>query len=682
MADEVVVSLRAEGVEEVKKELRSVRELYIELERAAISSAERISDRRLAIVRRETQETKKLLRTLQAEENFGSSTGRGPRRARSALGGSAGGGTPEWNLFSGAGAGSFAVDQSSMMSAMSGAAKAAGVIGVGIMAFKAGLDLAVEGLKQFSGFLINDVIKPALALETVATQMENASGGTIRAEQVMDQTRAVQVKYNLAADKGAQVINDLADGTGRAALAMELLEPLAEMSKAYGADIGELGGLATAIAAKDPTISGQGVMGALRQIVAGGQVEGSIFSMKTLAGLQGGLFEKADKLSGSSTQKTAQLVAGLQTGGIVGKADVSLTNMNAFIQDVTNRAQKGGKLERYNLLDEAGNLKDIGAAVRASLQESGGNRAGLNKLKLSDTGGSFLGNFFSTFTDALKENGGDMNKALEEATATFEKVKAATLDEATVKQGAAAVMDTAGERWEKALNEIKDKMLVVMPAVDDFVDKIVERTPDIAEAAATLADALVGLADWLAEWMLDNRKDTSEGRQKLLNREQRDLNKAIIRGQREGIDTTALEKQKELGQAAYNEQEAALKLLSGTKADEQFRQKIGAYSTNEEENQKLLASRGAARSEYEMARLKEIEQNPYMDVKDLMKYGGGEEQLKILQDYQSKVQANMTEKIGSSLDPFLAAAKKAAEELQKVADSANEVDRSKPFTKK
>jgi len=380
-----------------------------------------------------------------------------------------------------------------------------GMAAIGIGALAAGISLATEGLKQFGGFLISDVIKPAFALETFSTQLENSTFGSIKAADVMAKGREMQLKYNMSAMEAAETINTLADKTGNAKVAFESMDQMAALSKGYGVDMGQMADMAGAFYKQDQTLNANQLMGIIRtQLAQGGA--GSI-TLKEIAGLSGSYTTNMGKMAGDVNAKAASLGAAMQTGGITGKADVSIGNINSFISEIGAIAKDKGM---KGVLNEQGQVKDLGVAIREALMKSGGNLQKLGGMGFSKPAQDFIVQYEGAYNEGLKKFGGSAEKAAAYATEGFEKMRTATMSEADVKRASARVMATSGEKMETAVNLIKTKLMGVMPQVKVFVDVLVSKAPAIASAALTLAQAMISCANVIAKMFPDT--DTRQKR--------------------------------------------------------------------------------------------------------------------------------------------------------------------------
>jgi len=475
--DPVVVALHQKGAESVKSALRDVHDAIVAIDAASVASlaaGQRASKVRISALRTEAALIKKM-----SGERGGSNSpisramggGLAEKMQRASTGPklaeSAGNGTGIGNLI-----------------------KAAGAAGAAFAVLKSSIDMTVSALSSFGGYLIADIVKPAFALDKFAVQLENASGGSIKSQEVMDKSRAAQLRWNIDAMDAAQAASKLTDETGNAKVAFDSLNVLGMLAQGYGAEISDLSGLASAMynsGMKD-------IQGGLFKQLAQGQIEGGRFTIKDISHLGGGLMEQNSRFSSSMSaeNRLSSLGAALQTGGITGKADVSLTNMNSFLKEASSKM----RTRHADLFDKSGGIKDLGAVLRAVLIDSKGDSGKLKSAGFSDTSSAFVMQYMGKFQEALAK-GASIKDAAEQTLSGFEKMRNATMSEADVKAAATKVMMTSGERMASAQNAIKDKLMGLMPQISTLVNSLSNKAPQIASAAMMLARVFLALAEVL-----------------------------------------------------------------------------------------------------------------------------------------------------------------------------------------
>ena len=480
--DPVTIALRQEGLNDVKAALRDVQEAIAQLDQFSVRSAKDASHARVRGLKAEAAERQRLLGDSSQKVSRRTSRKQESRDAfRRALGGDSG-----WSVRRSTSGPTISESSGGASSMMSLVGKA-GVAGAAIGVFMTAIDFASDALKQFGGFLISDVIKPQFALEKFATQLENSSNGAVKAQTVIDRSRAIQARWNIDSMEAAQAAATLADKTGDMNVAFGALEDIAMLSKGYGVGTDELSALSAAIFNLDQKMGKEGLQKALYTQLAQGQVAGGRFTIKDIAGLGGELVKNASRLTGDADVRLASIGAALQTGGITGKADVSMTNVNSFL------AEAATKLKGSKAVNDKGQIADLGLAIREVLMKTGGDAGKLKTLGYSDTSTSFIMQYMTDFQEALK-GGAKSADAAARATSTFEQMRTAIADEKSVRAAANNVMQTAAERYETAMNQIKDKLYSLMPQISTLVSSLAGKGPQLANAAMVLAQVFIAAA--------------------------------------------------------------------------------------------------------------------------------------------------------------------------------------------
>lgn len=547
---EILTSLLKSG--DVKKELMSLKDAMIAFEIETAKAAEKGTKIRMAANNKETtskiknaEKLAKLNKSLSDDLGGGADTG-------DSLGGKSNVTTPRKQGF-------FKQLQSespqfkTVSSTFGKMATMAGAAGLAIGAMAAGIGMATEGLKQFGGFLISDVIKPAFALETLAVQTENASGGQVKAQQIMDVSNGLQERWNIDALEAANSLGEFIDKTGDPKMAMGMMDNLAMISKGFGASMEDLSGLAAAMFKKG--MSGNDLRDLMYTQLAQGQ-SGKI-TIKEIAKLGGEFTKSSAVMAGDDKVKMASLGAALQTGAITGKAEVSMSNLNAFLSQVS-KAKFADKVVVGKNQEGEGIIGDVGNAIRQALIATKGNMSmkAIQGTGLSDSASSFLVQYGQKFQEGLKMYGKDLEKAADYATKDFEDMRKVTTDEMTVKAAANKVMQTSGEKFQTSINAIKAKLMQTVPEVQKFVDVLTDKTPAIADAALTLAEVMIAVAAKLG--MLIPESDTRLKRKMQLERT------------KDYFEKQAAEKEKQAGDIAAEQalDDAKIEKLKGKKDPE------------------------------------------------------------------------------------------------------------------
>ena len=495
--DPVTIALRQEGLNDVKAALRDVQDAIAALDEFSANSAKNASRSRIRNYKLEAKERERLIgektksprsrkETAQDAFNraFGGGGGGGVRRAfNRALGGGGGGGVRRASNGP-----SIAEQSNSMGSSLTSLATKAGVIGAAFGLMKSATDFAVDALKQFGGFLISDVIKPAFALETAAQQLENASGGQIKAAEIQEKTRSAALKHNLDPDVLLEAASRMVDLTGDAKTSFNVLDAVGTLAKSRGADPKQLAEFAATLKNFDPKASAEDIVNLLTTQLAQGDM-GSV-PLKEAAALGGRLTAPAAFLSGNTDVRLASMGALLQSGRKgFGSTDELVTGIGNLINEVTSQKMVGSK--KY--LNSEGQIGDVAGLIGGILKETGGDAKKISALGLSDPASKFVKAYLPTFNEAGK---GDKGKeAVEGLIRGFMEARTSIDRE---KDNERKVLQTSGEKWNATIEGLKDKLLDVMPEVQKFVDKFAEVAPQFGGALVTLAKVMVKVANFLA----------------------------------------------------------------------------------------------------------------------------------------------------------------------------------------
>lgn len=324
-------------------------------------------------------------------------------------------------------------------------------------------------------------------------------------------------------------------------------------------------------------------------------------TIKEIAKLGGEFTKSSAVMAGDDKVKMASIGAALQTGAITGKAEVSMSNLNAFLSQVS-KASFASKVVVGKNQDGEGTIGDVGNAIRQALIATKGNMSmkAIQSTGLSDSASSFLVQYGQKFQEGLKMYGKNLEKAAEYATQDFEEMRKVSTDEMTVKAAANKVMQTSGEKFQTSINAIKAKLMQAVPEVQKFVDILADKTPAIADAALTLADILIAAAKKIG--MLLPETDTRMKRRMELERT------------KDYFEQKAVEKENKAGELAKKQEEDDVRIktlkdkkgpktkaeqeeLAKLEADKAERiKKIEAFNKEAEEERK---KKEAAQKEYE-----------------------------------------------------------------------------------
>lgn len=558
-----------------------------------------------------------------------------------------------------------------------------GIAGLGLDLFKSGLDLATQGLKTFAGFLLNDVVKPFTVLETRAQQIANASSGKLTGLEISGAVRAEKLRSNIGEDKLLDAAEKFQDITGESVLAFQMLDTIGMLTKGRG-------GSATEQAAFAASVFKPGMGKAdLDRLLLGFTGQGDIGSipLQQMAKLGGKVVAPAGEMGGDYARRILTSTGLLQAARPgFGTVDLASTGLNTFFTNVSSNFDKlklggfGGFFEKT--AEGKRVVSDPAALIGALLAKTSGNISNLKDLGFTDPGARLVRSFGEQFGGAYKTARGrgetdeqaraSAGKAVEAYIKTF--VNATSSMEAESKKRD-AVMATTGERWESAVNRIKDRMLTIMPAVEKLVDSFEARAPDIADAAEKLADALVSVAEFLDKWVLGRDTSTTEGRRREFGRDTRQFARAAEEVERAG-GGVSMKRFLEGQTVVQGAKEEAIAALEKTKTTDVFRSKyatLGRGYTDESEAKARKLESGIMRTF-----IADIEASPERGMKaaeGALKRGElSKEQFDILAKL-STATTKAAQDFGTLTDGILETTKR----LSELANSAGEAAKSKPL---
>ena len=206
MVSTVGIALKSSGIGEVKSALKGVKQALIELEKDSTAAVRNASKTRIAILKEEYKEREHLAKRAAATEN---NLGRGFGRPSSTRPATVGGGA-----FGGIGSvTNFGMQELGLggITKLAGAAGVAGAaVGALFMALKAGIDIATSALKAFGSFMLNDIIKPELDLNTkykqLAAKSAEEGGRGLTSGEAKSAADAMFIRYNLSKEDAVKAM--------------------------------------------------------------------------------------------------------------------------------------------------------------------------------------------------------------------------------------------------------------------------------------------------------------------------------------------------------------------------------------------------------------------------------------------------------------------------------------------
>lgn len=476
----ISLALKAEGIEQVREAIRGVKHSFIEMDQAAIASSDAASKKRIATMRAEGRIKIALLRE---EEQAKVRSVREFKKATGQLGG---------------------FDKLHAAYKEGGnygdIMKAAGSAGLAFGVFNSAVNFASQSLKQFASFVINDVIKPGLALQTRAQQVANNSGGALTPGAVMSQARAIGLKNNMDPMAVIEATGRFQDLTGEAALGFGIMPTVAAISKGRGQDPKALAELAAAtyrpgMKEKD--------MNQLLLTMTGQGEKGSI-PIGELARLGGRLTAPAEKLGGDWFTKVTTANALLQTAKRTGfgTVDEASEGLNKFVGD----AQLHGKAmspQSFASVNGVDTIIDPVQYLGDVFRKTRGSGTALHAMGFSEPAAKFIGAYQGVFSEGYKgaKDAGKNETQARDAGATavegfVNSMKTQTSTMAAEEDRRDAVTRTAGEKFATGLATIEGSISAKMaPTVEKLANAFVEHTDEIVRAAVLVATMLGDLAE-------------------------------------------------------------------------------------------------------------------------------------------------------------------------------------------
>lgn len=487
MAVPVSLALKGEGIPEVRAAIQSVRHSFIEMDQAALASSDTASRKRIANLRAEARIKLSLLREDEQA------------RVRSVR-------ERSENAFAYATGHRMATDDGM---GLSGIAKGAGIAGLAAGAMASAINLATASLKQFASFVINDVIKPSLALNTKAVQVANNSGGALTAGGIEARAKAVGLRNNLDPMGLVAAAGNFQDLTGESKMGFDMLPMIGAISKGRpDQDPATLSKMAAGFY-KSGMTSDQLEKLMLAQVK---QAEVGGVPLSALAPMGRRVTAPGEHFGGDWFTKATTASALLQTAkkGAFGSPEEAVTGLERFTEDAM---RLGGNYSRrsFATVNGANTLTAPIHYLGDLFRKFGAGPKGFDTAAMEKAGftkpatqfaGAYLGQYQEAYAGA-KSGGKNEAQAREAGAQAVEDFvtsmanQTSSMAEESAKRD--AVMETDGEAMEKAIGDIKAAIDTDMrTAVHDFAALLVDHKADIIDFAKAVLDtttALIGFVD-------------------------------------------------------------------------------------------------------------------------------------------------------------------------------------------
>lgn len=672
----IKIPVKAEGVDDVKAALRSIKDAHAELEHAAIASSSKIAAAQLHDIERVAAARKK------AHADFDGGVGRG--------GGGGAGGGPRGGSGGGTTGGDF-LGMGHLESSINktvGELTKLGVIGIGLSALKSGLDMATEALKTFGGFVINEVMAPALRLDTKAQQVANESGGKLTASYVTDRARMYGRANNIDPEKLIGAASAFQNVTGESKMGFELLNVISTLSKARGYDPNQLAGMAGSVYKQG--MSAADIEKILLMQTAQGDM-GSV-TLGELSKLGGKITSPAKDFAGDYATRIAMSGALLQSSRRgFGSTEEAATGLSTFTADAIKAGKKFSPTGIIKNAAQVDQIADPAKLIGDIFRKTSGNGTALRAAGFSDPSmklvGSYQERFSEEYNKATSGGASDSDARAKAATAVEDFIKTFVTANTTMESESAnrdKVMATSAEQWDTAIAQMKEEVLKAKPALEQLIHHLVEHAPDIGRAALTITEALISVADWIEEHFGGGDMKRSDRRRDDFERGQDALDRDIATAKAEGADTSALEKEKATKAAVQQRTEDTLSALQGMPLDQ-----ASPYAAN------LRAAGGegigangevspeAATKNYERV-MSLIRKDPSAEIGSYASGSFSPAQTEVLEKYRQAQLGDMKGNIeggakGVDTTSLAASMAKLTAEFEKGAAAAQALNRSKAF---
>lgn len=505
MASNVNIALKPTGVADALNALKGVKQSLIDLEKSSLDATKDASKARLSILKAEYSERESLAkRAMAVEARLGRGFGQSPTGATrpASMGAGAFGAYGSVSRF---GAQQFGFGGVSTLFSKGGMEAAA--LGVGFMALGGALAMATTALKAFGNFVLHDVVQPGLHLETRSTQLANRTHETTPAA-IQRAARLNSIRYNMSYEQSLGVIEEYGARGGQHSWrdAPQVSEFVAKYSKATGYDPTKIASLLGGI--RKPGESSDDVV---NKFLAIEPAMGINIDPEHMAGLGRRAKTVGSLFAGSSIKQMSEANALLQVASTgTGSPEQAATGMSQFFRKIISDPKVHGHFKKFLTMENGQEvIKDPFELLRFIASKEHGKMTNLSGLGIKDTRAAMqflrpLEGGLSGFREqAGKEglSGKDAEKrALDLWIESLKEGMKNVKEMSDIDKDAAAVMQTTGEQWERAMNQMKDAILTdVMPHVQKFAHVFTDNIDDITSKAVTLTGALVGLIEVIVD---------------------------------------------------------------------------------------------------------------------------------------------------------------------------------------
>jgi hypothetical protein len=353
-----------------------------------------------------------------------------------------------------------------------------------------------------AGFAVADMARDRLKSERIASRLSSMAtakgrslGGVIDGssmQEIMAKAGQVSIATGTKKEDLLQAAASFTGSTGRFSIGQRNLDFFAKVSKVTGKDVGEVSNLAANLVRENKGISDQDLRRSMLATLSPGAFG------RAGAGDVGQMVAKIESTRGAFKGPASETQKQLLTLGQLGfEATGNAKMTSAAIGGLSKKAlnDKKGKLAALGVKVGAEGIEmSPMQMVEAVLKGSGGNVSTIAKALGAAPAGLFEGEHGLAATyrsaEAAKKGSG-----IEAVRAQVGASGAGLMTEEDLDKGFAEIMGTAAEKFDKAVNTVKEAIESrLSPFIDALADKI--SSWDLSKIEKFI-DAVAGIAEYL-----------------------------------------------------------------------------------------------------------------------------------------------------------------------------------------
>lgn len=343
----------------------------------------------------------------------------------------------------------------------------------GVMVLKGAIDMAADALKQFGSWVLHEVIRPELALQTRAQQMSNKTGGEKSGAEIQGANRAMALQFGMDPTETMAVLSNAIDKFGDITKAMQVTKMSLGLSKAYGvpADVASsfLGLERSKLSGLDDRTF-EGLVNAYAGKILGKQ---SGISFGALANLQGEATSSAELLGGDKAQAHLASVGLLAYGSKFAASPAeAAVGMRTLFEDLR-------KHDRAKSVDAATDqIKSPDTVLASFVTRMGGSSQRLKAMEFSDPATRFLEPMMNMWREAEAAKKGSGEKTVQDFVKGLITPEAGA-SRSIIDEGANRTSQTPEQQLNMAVAKLKDSLLPLVPAAEKVIAALVALEPEI-----------------------------------------------------------------------------------------------------------------------------------------------------------------------------------------------------------